>query len=474
MVYKKYITRNGKVYGPYYYHSRRVNGKVVSEYHGGEEDKKSPFNYKKFVWPVVGILALALFVYAFMSFDLNFGSPTGNVILDLGANYQEGMPLEGRLDLTLNQGELLPADSKVIFETSQEKYEFNLQDIVVDPIIEGDFYVAGKSLLGTGLGYGEQGLKETYPIIYFQLDIYSTSEELEEPLVEEVIEEDNSTGIGEILSNFFLALTPTGNAILQLENTMEGEVTSKEDFYLELLEGQTAEIVLGSVRTDEAELSENNIKLSMHGTTVVITTDYSEVGYGFGEQYVNENEKELNMDFSNLGMMFEPGTLKISIVYAEEEIVSLTTLLGEGNADTSQETVQSEDTINPLTTGTVQDPGVEIILPEESQTPEPVANVQGLTSGLTDLERVAINVKFGGSSIEITKAKVGQNRITIRYELGNYWAEKTYDSSLSKEALSEQMEADKNKWLKDIASNLLEEEPMTEELEDLLGNYSIN
>ena len=34
MAYKRYIKRGGKVYGPYVYHSRKVNGKVVSEYHG--------------------------------------------------------------------------------------------------------------------------------------------------------------------------------------------------------------------------------------------------------------------------------------------------------------------------------------------------------------------------------------------------------------------------------------------------------
>lgn len=32
MAYKRYITRNGKRYGPYYYESKRVNGKVVSTY----------------------------------------------------------------------------------------------------------------------------------------------------------------------------------------------------------------------------------------------------------------------------------------------------------------------------------------------------------------------------------------------------------------------------------------------------------
>ena len=42
MVYKKYIKRNGKVYCHYIYHSKRVDGKVVSEYRGG---LKKPKNY---------------------------------------------------------------------------------------------------------------------------------------------------------------------------------------------------------------------------------------------------------------------------------------------------------------------------------------------------------------------------------------------------------------------------------------------
>ena len=34
MAYKRYIKKNGKVYGPYIYHSRKENGKVISEYQG--------------------------------------------------------------------------------------------------------------------------------------------------------------------------------------------------------------------------------------------------------------------------------------------------------------------------------------------------------------------------------------------------------------------------------------------------------
>ena len=37
MAYKRYIKRGGKIYGPYVYHSRKENGKVISEYLGKHE-----------------------------------------------------------------------------------------------------------------------------------------------------------------------------------------------------------------------------------------------------------------------------------------------------------------------------------------------------------------------------------------------------------------------------------------------------
>ncbi len=39
MVYRKYIKRGKKLYGPYKYHSRKVNGKVITDYLGKDEVK---------------------------------------------------------------------------------------------------------------------------------------------------------------------------------------------------------------------------------------------------------------------------------------------------------------------------------------------------------------------------------------------------------------------------------------------------
>ena len=76
MVYKKYIKRNGKLYGPYIYHSRRVGGKVISEYRGTGRKVE----YKKFIFIFLGVLLISGLIYGITS---NKTRLTGNVVMDL-------------------------------------------------------------------------------------------------------------------------------------------------------------------------------------------------------------------------------------------------------------------------------------------------------------------------------------------------------------------------------------------------------
>src|SRR3990167_6878786 len=105
MAYKKYIKRNGKLYGPYIYHSRRVGDKVISEYRGNEKK----FDYKKFIFIFLGlVLAVGIF-YGIVS---NRENLTGNVVLE--STYEETpqlRQLEGVLNISLKQGEFLPDSS---------------------------------------------------------------------------------------------------------------------------------------------------------------------------------------------------------------------------------------------------------------------------------------------------------------------------------------------------------------------------
>ena len=47
MVHKKYIKRDGKVFGPYYYENYRENGVIKTRYIGKKHNKKVWVNQKK-------------------------------------------------------------------------------------------------------------------------------------------------------------------------------------------------------------------------------------------------------------------------------------------------------------------------------------------------------------------------------------------------------------------------------------------
>ena len=92
---------------------------------------------------------------------------------------------------------------------------------------------------------------------------------------------------------------------------------------------------------------------------------------------------------------------------------------------------------------------------------------------LTIQEKIVLEQAFGNYQPEVTKAEGKNNYIVIRFELGERWREASYDVDLSQEELDLQMEEDIIKWLKDIAKSLSEQEPFVEEIEELLGNYSV-
>ena len=215
MAYEKYITRNGKVYGPYVYHSRRVDGKVVSEYCGPNgkktkavkkkvvksyERKKETFPPKRQVpgkvrlpklrlFAVFGMFAVLLLVLGLLIFPSQL---TGKSIVDF-----EGVivadKLTGNLHLTLVGGELIPVDSKLIIKNENLSYEFVLSELFKEETIVGDFFLTGSNLGGTGEGFGLLGKKEETPEVYFKILIEpsdgsgaGTGEpEIEEPVIEE-------------------------------------------------------------------------------------------------------------------------------------------------------------------------------------------------------------------------------------------------------------------------------------------------
>lgn len=494
MAYKKYIKRNGKVYGPYIYHSRRVNGKVVSEYRG----QKKEINYSKIGYAFLGLFALVILLYGASHLDFNM---TGQAILNLDAQYTEGEPIQGNLKLFVKEGELIPQSSKIIFETDTDYYEYNLEDILNNNLVEGDYYVKGKDINGFGAGYGIEGTGEIYPEVYFSLNVLSsissespapeqstipTTESNEEtipvtnettefteeviPIINETIEQPTETIelepaeenqpepveeiaieepepaplTGGVISNFFSRFTPTGKVTLGIENTLEGNVRYGEEYIYDVLDDQTVELVEGSVKTSSVDLEEGDVILNEDNGELIITTDYYEIKHGFGKEYLGDDEEILNINLGDLNMVFNGGELKIRLVYGEEEITTLTTFLaeeGEINAQSEIETTK-EDITEEISEESEEE--------QISVEPKEERRLQGLPKFLTDEERKILLDEYGQEEIGITKTPAGEGKINVRFELRGHWFEETYDVSLSKEELALEMDEDKTEWLREI------------------------
>ena len=90
MVYKKYIKRNGKVFGPYYYESYRENGKVKTRFISGPKSKDK-INWKKWI---IGIVLLLIIIgvgyYFWNNFGINSKTIAGSIISIISADKFDG------------------------------------------------------------------------------------------------------------------------------------------------------------------------------------------------------------------------------------------------------------------------------------------------------------------------------------------------------------------------------------------------
>jgi len=511
MAYKKYIKRGGKVYGPYIYHSKRIGGKVISEYRGqGKPEYK--LSYKKILLALFGVVVFAFLIYLLFFSEKKM---TGEAVLNLDANYEQGEILEGKLKLSLQEGELIPASSKLVFESNGDIFEYELKNLVSEELKEGDFYVKGTSLSGSGEGYGIPGKKEAFSKVYFVLNILSEEEQSIEQESEQEQEEASQTesteeqaetfqtenitqeeseasqtesteeqaeaeegglienpqetveseetqeteiqeapvtgnvisGFAGALSNFFLGMTMTGKAVVEFEREVNGQVSVNETFVYELQDGERAELKPLSVRTDSKQLSDNDVKVRTENNKVIVTTDYYESVQGFGEEYLGSKSKELLIDISDLDLVLEQGDLRVRLVDSDQEIISLSTVLKEGELS-ANEAISEPTSENPeqtVASETNQQEQTEIYVPE-------------LVIALTEQERVALLEEFGNASIKVEEAPPKRGFIKVKCELKDRFAEFNYDANLSKETLELFKERDIAKWLKEIAKSLFEQE----------------
>lgn len=497
MAYKKYIQRNGKLYGPYIYESKRVNGKVVSEYHGSKGPKKliglNGKNHKKIFAVFIGILLVIVLIYFLAFHDVN--RLTGKVVFGIDASYSQGEPLDGVLKFSLKEGELLPSFSMVVFENSGKSYDFILGEVLDETFSEGDYYLEEKEIEGRGLGYGLEGERVVYPEIKFVLQVYKesdeeteTSEEIqeetteenvtkteasEEPetlgeLSEETTEQENSApitgetvkGSGGFFTSFFGL---TGMVSMNLEQEIEGVVSKDKPFVYDLKSGEIIELKPRSVRVNGEELDDDTVSLNVEDNKVTVTTDYSIVEKGYGKEYLGDKEKSFSLDLSDLNLVMEEGDLNIKLIYDGEEILSLKTTLEEGE-ETSEEVVEETGDAEEVVEIPEELEPINETSAGENETVEDIidSSLWDISDFLTEEERKVLIEEFGGIELKNTKSELFKGRIIVDYEFGEYSIEYSYDSSLSKEVLEIQMERDRIKFLKDIANSILKEDTSSE------------
>ncbi|MEK6906823.1 MAG: hypothetical protein AABW81_04355, partial [Nanoarchaeota archaeon] len=169
MSYKRYIKRDGKVYGPYTYQSKKDNGKVISTYLGKDDSSVTEKNNsKKFIILGIASLVILLGILFILFYQSNL---TGHVTMQINDNYKLGEQIKGSVNLNIKHGELLPSDTKVIVENAGEQREFFLSELVSSEVSSGNFYVENINISGLGNGYGVEGEKTIYPDVAFTLKI---------------------------------------------------------------------------------------------------------------------------------------------------------------------------------------------------------------------------------------------------------------------------------------------------------------
>jgi len=191
LVYEKYIKRGGKIHGPYLYQSKKVNGKVITEYLGlapkksrgtlkGTSKKliskvtKKNSRHRNFSMnsPARRNLSFVLGFFAIVALLFFISSAfTGKVALQIENNYLSGEEITGNLKMSLRAGELIPAFTKVIVNNSGSISEYLLTNLISEELISGSFYAEGSSVSGEGKGYGLVGEKKIYPVLNFELKI---------------------------------------------------------------------------------------------------------------------------------------------------------------------------------------------------------------------------------------------------------------------------------------------------------------
>jgi hypothetical protein len=467
MVYKKYIRKNGKLYGPYIYQSRRVDGKVISEYIGMGNEKEKKIVPKKII---TFIFLFALVAVSLFFLNLNL---TGNVTFDLNSRINEN------LELSLFQGELIPSSSKIKIYSNEKDKEYFLKDLIQpenqSENFQGNYYFDGTDLKDSGEGIGIEGIREEYPTVYFKFKIVENEEnnseekivnqtqnkeentpqenssegssEETEIIIDEVIEENSpEENIKEEQETKTTEITISGNVIST--EPIQADVSYNSEFNYNLKEGQKIEIVSGSVKTEENDLEESVLDIKIVENKAIIKTTYKKEIKGFGKDYLGSATK-IPLD-------------KTKINISKEKITRVELILDETQEESNKTPNEKENTSSENSSEESKKEK-ETIIVDENETKEfkentTLENETALEEANESiLNESLILVQYLGTSNISTIQSNYRDKTIIKMKISNYEREFSYSQKLNQEELEEKIEKDKQEFIKDLANKFTEE-----------------
>jgi hypothetical protein len=252
---------------------------------------------------------------------------------------------------------------------------------------------------------------------------------------------------------------PITGSVIEEGNLIEGIVSKNSHFEYDLNEGENAEIIY----------SNENVNLDVSDQKAIVTTDYSEIVEGFGENYLGSEEYNLNIDLDSLDIGAEEGNLKIVISYLGEEISSIETELSVGTqsvvSEEEKEVVLEENFT--LSNETINDTLRNETVTEINKT----AKFDLSDYELSDGDLFLIQSKIGADKVSVTKSEIVGDRLVVKFELGDYWLETSFNQD--SENLDFQVEKERVKWVKNVANSLRETKESNNQIENYVGEYSI-
>ncbi len=331
------------------------------------------------------ILLISFSFFVLTNKEFFDSSISGNSIMDIQSVYLSGENINGILSLVIKKGELIPGGSKLIIKQNLSLNEFLLSDLIVPDFNGEYFIEnTGITGSGEGIGYlGEKKVYPVinFEFILKECDNGTQISDIQlEEIQNETIESSNDSILQEEKNDSFIPenvpisespnesetnqsfseeqpivsdlpeeisyeisaeaiLEPeeeseqeeapsdvslsgiTGNVALEKlgesdeNNRIKGSITKNSSFEYSLMGCNSIEII----NQDKGSL--NDLGVSYTDNKAILTTDYFEIETGFGEDYLSDETKEIQIDLSKLNLAPADGEIEIILSYNNLSII---------------------------------------------------------------------------------------------------------------------------------------------------------